>query len=615
MVADKILILVLYLARYIVHCSGSCLETADVVYEEQIEYDYDYDNQQHIQQVKSISVTCYVTITDGGSLPLDGPKQYDCSLCPRSLTLKSSIIPVISSSTFINYPFTTVLDVRNSEVEIIQPETFDLLKSLQVLYLSQNKITHIAEDLFHALVSLEILDLSENKIQNLSAYTFEHLSNLRLLNLSLNNLMHFSSDHLINMHLFRHLDLSHNKLTVFNFTRISPYVHLLDLSNNRIDNIFGCFASVPRLDISKNLLTTLENITCEDYKEKNSLSNLTSTIHLFLQENNINFIPNGFFSNLNNLTHLNLSTNELDKLQYGLFDGLSSLTELDISNNRLTAFRKFNYHLLKNLRHLYLHDNEISIFDSKDFTESLTQLKHISLYGNNFTCDRLVAIVHDLKATEIVAGHSFDTSNINGIACLEVDYTLETTTEQNVDFSQHLEAKLIRLFNIDLTRSSMYNYFNKNFRNSSFYRYLENIQLNINDFKKKFNDTEYIQGTQNDSFRGTNFVEYLETLKKSDSAWNNSFDARIMDNYFNKDFINSSFYKNVEAWKSPHFEINYTKEKINSEIEKLMDAFIKVKERDEISIYLIIITVILVITVCVMLWIMCVTYIKFIKKL
>ncbi|XP_018563913.1 toll-like receptor 6 [Anoplophora glabripennis] len=637
MASKEIFTFMVYLASWIVHCSGGCVETAEVVYEENDpNYDEYYDNRQQTEHVNSISVDCSSVNLSYGRLSSDAPKNYQCSQCPQKLTIRNSIVPTIPPSAFTNYPSTTILDITSNEVETILPGAFNLLKALQELYLSNNNITSISDGIFNSLVNLIALDLSKNNIQKLSSHSFHGCNNLHYINLSQNALQSFDSYSLVNIKEHAKLDLSFNKLEIFNFTSLS-HMHTLILSNNNISSIIGCFAPLLVLDISKNSLSSLARNNCNDSNpgiyfldaSHNSLSNLETTpalkniSHLFLQNNNIASIPNDYFSNLNGLVLLNLSTNELEKLQYGLFDGLMKLQVLHLSKNHLTSFKSYNYHLLNNLHELYLHENEISIFDSKDFKELLTQLEELSLDGNNFTCDKLTEIFHDLRGIKIYPGHSWSSSNIHGIACSETDYNSEVTTKQNFDIEEAFRTKLNEILNIDFTKSSLYKYYNKDFRKSNFYKYLENLQfnnsINIYDVEKKLNDTdiaEFPNHIVNDyfhsSFRNSNFVKYFVNYEGTENVNSDKID---MDNYFNKDFLSSSFYKKLETFKSPVFEINYTNQENGAEMEKLINTFVKAEKKEDNSVLLLIIIFVLVVTACIMLYIMYINHIKFEKIL
>ncbi|KAJ8927362.1 hypothetical protein NQ314_020137 [Rhamnusium bicolor] len=141
--------------------------------------------------------------------------------------------------------------------------------------------------------------------------------------------------------------------------------------------------------------------------------------------------------------------------------------------NKLKDFKRSNFHSLINLRNLYMQNNEISYLNSEDLVQCLPHLRMVFLNGNNFNCDDLLDIFGHLTISRISKGTSVNTSNIYGIACSENENKLDLSTSKSFDndtkIDEMLRSKLSHLFNSDFTKSVMYNYFNRDFKNSNFF--------------------------------------------------------------------------------------------------------------------------------------------------
>ncbi|CAG9818666.1 unnamed protein product [Phaedon cochleariae] len=95
----------------------------------------------------------------------------------------------------------------------------------------------------------------------------------------------------------------------------------------------------------------------------------------------------------------------------------------------------------------------------------------------------------------------------------------------------------------DFRKSAMHAYFNNDFKNSNFYKYMENMQkLNI----YKFNETQMFKYFDND-FENTRFFKYLESLKNVEDL-DDDFNKTLND-YFNSEFRNSNFVKYLDELK------------------------------------------------------------------
>ncbi|KAJ8921828.1 hypothetical protein NQ315_008460 [Exocentrus adspersus] len=298
-----------------------------------------------------------------------------------------------------------------------------------------------------------------------------------------------------------------------------------------VASVTGCFGVMKNVNLSKNLLTTLQNSSCNDDN--------------------------------------------------------SNIDTLDLSDNMLS--------------------NLGDVSEMKDFVTILTKLKVISLEGNNFTCDTLLQIFHHLRDVTIIRGHSFNTSNIHGIACSESISSPQPDLDIRVTSGETLEKSL----NNDFTKSSIYL---ENFKYvgslvTNYSKVLDNVK-NIQKLQDDFNKS--IQGYFNNSFLNSSFVRYLENFKKNEDALNENFTQSFMYNYFNKNFLSSSFYKYLEGLKKPQFIVKYSGDANNTKVEKLVvSTLTNAEDTKDDSALLVVIVVLLVVIACIMLGAMYAILFKF----
>jgi len=109
---------------------------------------------------------------------------------------------------------------------------------------------------------------------------------------------------------------------------LSPYLHGLDLSFNRIQSIsdMGMYDSLETFKITHNNLSAIKQ-NC--FQENRDLTVLD------LSHNVIDEIEVGMFTGLSSLVVLDLSANKINQIQEDSFRDLTSITTLDLSHNYL----------------------------------------------------------------------------------------------------------------------------------------------------------------------------------------------------------------------------------------------------------------------------------------
>ncbi|XP_072376803.1 uncharacterized protein [Diabrotica undecimpunctata] len=516
-----------------------------------------------------------------------------CDSC-TTIEISDSNISDVTPAAFINVPFTTYLKLSGNFINTIQPGAFAGLHNLEQLDLDNNQIVNISQGIFNSLVQLRFLDLSKNKINSINPNFLTGIIYLSSLNFAENALKSFDGVVLGQNNYFNMLNLSDNNISFINLSKFNGTIITLDVSNNKLTFVNVCLKGLHNLNASNNemkylladacsfsaALTTLDvsnNLLNEKYIM--NISKLTKLEWLSIAGNNLSFIPVNLFVNLTHLSFLNMSHNKISYLNYGVLDHLNLLQSLDLSYNKLTTLKRY-FHSLSALTSLYINNNKITNINSKQLLNDIRGLNIINIDSNDFTCENLVEVIHDFK-NKMFKGTATIGSNIHGIACKE-----ETLPEVNPeaklkeDVIKYLEttisAKLEKSESLQFDKSLMYDYFNKDFKNSNFYKYLEGLKnistLNFNgtDMLKYFNQDfknslfyKYLESLKanenstrdfnrslynyfNNDFNGTYLVKYLTKLEKSKDDFIDSFENSSMFNYFNKGFKNSSFYKYFE---------------------------------------------------------------------
>ncbi len=150
------------------------------------------------------------------------------------------------------------------------------------------------------------------------------------------------------------LDLSHNRVSYIDteaFTGLSS-LQRLDLRNNEISSlppgVFSPLKQCTALNVSSNMITAIEDDT---FAQQSLLVELDLSLNyirvlgphsfrglvmlkvLYLQENDISFLPRGVFTGLTQLNTLHLDSNQISSLDNNTFQGLYSLERLSMVNN------------------------------------------------------------------------------------------------------------------------------------------------------------------------------------------------------------------------------------------------------------------------------------------
>uniref|UniRef100_A0A8C6WTZ0 Keratocan n=1 Tax=Neogobius melanostomus TaxID=47308 RepID=A0A8C6WTZ0_9GOBI len=267
------------------------------------------------------------------------PKECRCPQdFPRAVYCDSKGLTTIPNIP----PHTWYLYLQNNNIEVLSADAlrnatqltgveqgvFSTMVRLAHLYMDDNALSSVPSPLPS---SLEHLRLSRNRISKIPAGIFSGLNKLNL------------------------LDLQSNKLMDDAVTEVS----LKGLNN------------LVQINLAKNQLTTMP------------IGLPPTTTQLFLDGNNIEKIPEGYFKGLPKMSFIRLNYNKLvsSGVPKDVFN-VSSILDLQLSHNQLTEVPL----IPSGLEHLYLDHNKISskpeICLLYDTNESGPHLRYLRLDGN-----------------------------------------------------------------------------------------------------------------------------------------------------------------------------------------------------------------------------------------
>lgn len=580
--------------------------------------DEEYQEQQiHMSEYECFDVSLPL-ITDYPNL--ENSNNYDDTIYNYTIYIRNLDTRSIPPMAFVNVDMVSYLYMEYLNIIELFPKSFSMLEKLIHLSLSHNNLTQIGDGIFSSLHQLQILDLSFNNIKHLSPRfligttslkdirlasnslqefdgSFLHSDNYMKINLSFNSLanIYFSKNNIttmipnrsVNELYLSHnnftkltevkmlknlkiLDVSENNITEISLGQVKYFIKLnlssnvltdlnieissnvygteLDFSNNNLVNIKFCLLHIENINLRNNKIQLLNDTTCALNHSKLIYLNLGHNFlneslkyyiytlkHLLLDHNQICFIPLEFSQQFPSLKFLDVSFNHITKLEIGSFENFPNLEYLDFSHNELADI-DMHFHALSMLHTLNLSYNEITNINVKRISSDCVGLTSFCLDGNDFQCENLINFLDDLNTAKIpiCKGNTRRSSNIFGIACHEnnKDFNLKNKIEEI------LISKITHLFG---TKICINEYFDKDFKRSNFYKYMENIHSR-NTFK--LNETELLSKF-NIGFKNSTFYKYLESFRSqkiNPNTFNESFFV-----YFNREFLNSSFVKYLDS--------------------------------------------------------------------
>ncbi|XP_013382062.1 platelet glycoprotein V-like [Lingula anatina] len=246
-----------------------------------------------------------------------------------------------------------------------------------ILDLSFNEMKEIPPGAFDKILYLQGIWLQGNHLSetSVSQGVFDPLQYLEIVDLSLNN---FTRIPQILPETIRQWYFVSNKISHLSSTDLERYpsLKMLQLADNNITYIpVGFFAKqtvLSVLQIAENPLTNA-GIPHGLFKDAIRLTTLELKSDMLTQ------IPSGLPGTLQ---ILDLSTNDIDRLYPWDFTGLSRLETLDLYSNKISVIENGTLSDLVNLRTLTLSENHLTHL-SEGIFNGLVNLEILNLFGNN----------------------------------------------------------------------------------------------------------------------------------------------------------------------------------------------------------------------------------------
>ncbi|XP_073506786.1 keratocan [Phyllobates terribilis] len=291
--------------------------------------------------VSESQVYDYFDLEPSYLLSNDCPKECNCpSSFPRALYCENKglkEVPPIPSRIWYLY-------LQNNEISTLDKKQFSNATELRWINLSKNKITSesIKNNVFGTMKNLLYLFLEDNSLEGVPSPLPNSLEQLRMARNKISKIPEGVFSGLENLTL---LDLHQNKLTDGSFQA----------------DAFAGLKNLVQLNIAKNTL-------------KKMPSGLPSnTVQLYLDNNNIESIPNEYFNKVPKISFIRLNYNKLSDtgVPANVFN-VTSILDLQLSYNELTAVPYVNGHLER----LYLDHNKIKNISGTTICPNVVMEEH-----------------------------------------------------------------------------------------------------------------------------------------------------------------------------------------------------------------------------------------------
>ncbi|KAG8451047.1 hypothetical protein GDO86_003361 [Hymenochirus boettgeri] len=242
-----------------------------------------------------------------------------------------------------DFPSTIYCDSRNLRKVPILPSR------AHYVYLQNNFIDDLQEEAFKNATEIQWINLDNNRIKKVERKILEKMDNLTYLYLNKNQLKEVPSYLPAKL---EQLCLSRNQISKIPsgvFSKMENLI-LLDLHHNKLSdgvfnkNTFKGLKNLIQLNLAHNIMRKMPPTVPDSLNQ------------LFLDRNNIEDIPEGYFKELPKLSFLRLNYNQLSEkgLPKNGFN-ISSLLVLQLAHNKFSVVPLINSHL----EHLYLNGNVI----------------------------------------------------------------------------------------------------------------------------------------------------------------------------------------------------------------------------------------------------------------
>ncbi|XP_054290558.1 leucine-rich repeats and immunoglobulin-like domains protein 3 [Macrosteles quadrilineatus] len=359
----------------------------------------------------------------------------------QELDLKSNLLSHLNVGLAPNSTHLRVLNLNNNKISLMEKGSLDPLSKLTDLNLARNNLRNLNKEVFKNLTALKALDLSRNRFFKVEGLSFNGLKALTTLKMKFSSIQTLEDGAFFGLDTLTTLYLDSNSISevtkgwLFGLNSLQ----LLSLSSNKIqsiDSVWEFCSQLQELDISNNLLRSIEN---------NTLQYLSKLQTLNLNHNQISYIAEGAFNHTPSLIQLNLSSNKISwtiEDMLGPFVGLKVLTKLNLADNAITSVSEQALVGLDNLEYLDLSNNHIKTLHEASLNYS-PLLQELRLDSSALVCDCHLAWLttylrqHHLHATQMrcaypshLANHSLTSLQPHQFQCSPDDFPKPVILEE-----------------------------------------------------------------------------------------------------------------------------------------------------------------------------------------
>jgi hypothetical protein len=278
----------------------------------------------------------------------------------------------------------TTLDFSFNNISLIRPHDFNVTRrQLKVIYLNYNRIKSFENSVFSKLPELMHLSLGHNLITHIDPRIFHKNRNLWKLILNGNPLAPLEDTGIVNVPSLGWIELENCNISHLpgNVFRNVTKLVFVRLSNNQIQHLdLQLFSHLKQLRYLHLEGNQIKEIHPEVFKSNHKLE------WLYLRHNPLNQLSGHNSLHVPSLILLDVSFCNISQIKHNPFSNLHNLMNLKLNNNILKSFNM--KHIPKNLRVLDISGNSMETLNTtKDTIAHMTNIEHLDLTNNKFTCD------------------------------------------------------------------------------------------------------------------------------------------------------------------------------------------------------------------------------------
>ncbi|KAF2884828.1 hypothetical protein ILUMI_21361 [Ignelater luminosus] len=494
-----------------------------------------------------ISFSLFADITEpSNDLRLDISDNYlyiiDFSYFPNFisyLNLANNLIIDVKNLT--NFPNIRLLDLSNNQVANLSL----INNNLKYLNLSGNKIYCLNESVFNKSYNLQMLDLSNNFLKDLDRDVFTNLLYLTSLFLQHNHVTKIPIGCFRVLHMLSILNLSSNEIEEFHYGTFLGLHSLitLDISNNRLSNLLeNLFHSLPNLQnlyICNNFFKTLDSLELLKY---------TKTLQVVCLDNNL--------WNCDSLQRIinDFETKDVLVLQGSVkkpknINGIACLDQEKVSGNVSELFSQFNKNnksddyieiFMKILKELKLINKAVTDEHIEFLSNKYSKINYTNDVSQYFRDDFRNSLFYKYFQQDFINKTFFTSVNKSILDFSKEILNLDTILHSclyKLSVLNKLERNLTDFFEKDFKKTSFYEHFEKDFFNSSFFKYYNENSS----FVKTLNNIELLHRFFDNDIKNATFYQLLEKMLDNYSNYQISKQttdlefAKFIDNSYSKD--------------------------------------------------------------------------------